>query len=373
MKNSPNNGQEILLKSIDELVFDHDNPRLPKKLRKPEVKEDEILEWMLTEENVTELMGSIAEKGFFHAEPLLLVKSERKKGKFEVVEGNRRLAAVILLNYPNKAPKKETAIKELADRAREAGTIRKEVPTLLFEDKSDLQIFLGYRHVTGIKEWDALPKARYLKKLQGILKIKNKDEEYKRLSRIIGSNPSYVKSILKGLAVYEVIEENDFFKIHDLEETRVEFGVLYTAVGRENISTFVGVDIYASNPVSKIKIRELKELTSWLFEKNEENQTRLGESRNIKLLDAILDKKNPAALKAFRAGVSIREAALLTDEPKIAFKKSIFKAKDNLIIAQSQIHLIKDISEDELNWASELNALSKDIVSLIRLKLEGNG
>jgi hypothetical protein len=361
--------EKIEFRNISELVFDPENPRLPKKLRTHGTTEADILDWMLEQENIIELMGSIAEKGFFSAEPLLIVKN-KKINKYDVMEGNRRLAAVMLLNEPNKATKKSDTIKEIIRQAN-PNTIEPEVPTILFHDKKELQIFLGYRHITGIKAWNALSKAKYLKNLQSILGFTNKDDEFRHLAKIIGSNVSYVKSLLKGLAIYEVIEDREFFKIPNLDETSVDFGVLYTAVGRENISLFVGIDMNAPNPVSKVKIKELQELTTWMF-KSEDGNTRLGESRHIKLLDAILDKKNPEALKIFRSGVSITEAATLTDEPLIAFRKSVRKSKDNLLIAQSQMHRIKEFIDDDLENIEELHSLTKNMKVLIQSKIDQN-
>ena len=51
---------------------------------------------------------------------------------------------------------------------------------------------------------------------------------------------------------YNEIEENNFFGIKGLDEVTVEFGVLYTAVGRKNIASFVGIDIVEDNPIECI-------------------------------------------------------------------------------------------------------------------------
>jgi hypothetical protein len=130
----------------------------------------------------------------------------------------------------------------------------------------------------------------------------------------------------------------------------------------------VGIDMNADNPVAKVKPKELQELTNWMFKKGEDGYTRLGESRNIKLLDAILDKKNPEALKVFRSGTPIAEAATLTDEPLIAFQKSIRKAKDNLLIAQSQMYKIREFTIEDLDSIGNLQSLVKDIRAVIKSK-----
>jgi hypothetical protein len=362
-----NKNPVIEYKDLSELIFDPENPRLPSQIRGHDL-DAKVVEWMILNENLTELMSSIAEKGFFPAEPLLVVKSQTKKNKFEVVEGNRRLAAIRLLNKPTLSKNRVETIREIVDQAN-ADTISTKVPVILFDNKDELQVFLGYRHITGVKAWDALAKARYLDKLRDTLKLRNKKDEFVKIAKIIGSQPSHVKSLIRGLAIYNVIEESNFFDIPDLDETNVEFGVLYTAVGRENIAKFVNIDINSSNPTKGIKVRELKELSSWLFEKDNDGYKRVKESRDIKYLDKIVSNSN--ALKAFRNGVSLSDAVQLTDEPQTVFKNSLNRALDQLKIAQQQIHFINKPTIFEIEKVDELDKLVKDVLILLKVKANG--
>lgn len=356
--------KNLTIEPIDysKLIFDPENPRLPTKLR-GYGKEKEILEWMLLYENVIELMGSIAEKGYFLAEPLLIVKSEKKKGFFEVVEGNRRLAAIKLLNNPSSATVKRNAVNEVAKEAKQKTL---QVPSIEFLHKDDILVYLGYRHITGIKEWDALAKAKYLDVLRKKLKIRDKREEFKTLAKIIGSSPAYVKNILSGLKVYSVIEENNFFGIEGLDEVNVEFGVLYNAAGRKNIATFIGIDLNADDPSKKINVRHLKELTSWMFAKDENNQTRLIESRYLKDLDLVLSNKN--ATDAFRKGRPLTEAILYTNKPIEIYSKSINRSIDSLKIARDQMHNL-EVDESLLTDIEELIRIGNDLRILIKGKI----
>ena len=356
------NDLQIASVDFNKLIFDPENPRLPTKLR-GYGKEKEIIEWMLLYENVIELMGSIGEKGYFLAEPLLIVKSIKKKGYYEVVEGNRRLAAIKLLNNPALATIKKNAVAEVS---REAKKETKTVPSIEFSHKDDILIYLGYRHITGIKEWDALAKAKYLEVLRKRLQISNKKEEFKTLAKIIGSSPAYVKNILSGLKVYSVIEDNNFFNIEGLDEVTVEFGVLYNAAGRKNIATFIGIDLDAEDPSKSIKVKNLRELTSWMFAKDENNQTRLIESRYLKDLDEVLSNEN--ATKAFRTGRPLSEAVLYTNKPIVIYNKSINKSLDSLKIARDQMHNL-EAEESLLNGVDEIIRIGNDLRTLIKAKI----
>ncbi|MCG2612772.1 ParB N-terminal domain-containing protein [Terrimonas sp. NA20] len=355
---------DLLIESIEveKLIFDPDNPRLPSSL-KGYNKEKEILEWMLLNENVLELMGSIGEKGYFMAEPLLIVKSAKKRGFYEVVEGNRRLAAVKLLNTPALAVTKKNSV---AEAAKDAKKRTKKIPSILFDTKDELLIYLGYRHITGIKEWDALAKAKYLNSLRISLKIRDKQEEFKTLAKIIGSSTSYVRNILSGLKVYSLIEKNNFFNIKGLNEVSVEFGVLYNATGRKNIAHFIGIDPDADDPSKSINVKKLEELTSWMFAKDDNNETRLVESRFLKDLDAVLS--NNYATKAFRAGRPLHEAVLLTGVPAVIFAKSINKAIDNVKIARDQMSNFKP-DATMLMVVDDIIKISQDLKTLIKAKI----
>ena len=351
--------------ALEKLLFDPENPRLPSKLRGYN-KDSEVLDWMLIHENAIELMGSIGEKGYFPAEPLLVVPSKKRNGFFEVIEGNRRLAAVKLLNAPSLATFKKQSVKDVA---AEAKVKTKAIPAINFSEKDEILIYLGYRHITGIKEWGPLAKAKYLSALGKSLKIRDKSEEFRTIAKIIGSSPGYVKNILNGLRAYNIIEENNFFDIEGLDEVSVEFGVLYTAIGRRNISTFVGIDLSDDSTSKKANVKHLKELTSWMFEKNSEGFTRLGESRNIQDLDKVVANSN--ALKYFRQGRSLAEAVLFTGKPLAVFYKGLFDSLSSLKIARDQFDFVEEPSSDMVTRLDEILASARNLRILINAKLDG--
>src|SRR3990167_8864 len=78
---------------LDQLLLDEENPRLASSLTgRP--TQDDLVEMLWEEMAVDEVAYSIAANGFYDHEPLIVIP---KGKKFVVVEGNRRLAAVLLL------------------------------------------------------------------------------------------------------------------------------------------------------------------------------------------------------------------------------------------------------------------------------------
>ena len=337
---------------IDDLVYDIENPRIPRSIKQED--EESVLEWMINKENVIDLMYSIGEKGFFPGEPLLVVKNT--SGKYVTVEGNRRYTATYLLQYPEKAPVRKSAILDIAENANFRPN---SLPVVVFDTREDIVDYLGYRHITGVEPWDALSKARYLRVLDGRLNPEmSTKERYRALARQIGSTPQYVRQILVGGEIVERIEGQSYYDIKDLDDKTFEFGSFYTAIVRPNIANYIGLDLDAKDPTENLCEEHLKELVFWMFEKNSENQTRVGESRNITRLNRILDPKYSKALEMFKAGETLSRAAELTDEADEIVKKKISDALDAIQVAWSYFPTIKNYREINPGALREINKIS---------------
>lgn len=335
---------------IDELTFDVANPRIPKSLNGSD--EESVLEWMINKENVIELMYSIGEKGFFQGEPLLVIQ-DKTIGKYISVEGNRRYTATYLLQYPDKAPVRKTTINEIAINAQYRP---QRIPAVVFDTREDIIDYLGYRHITGIEPWDALAKARYLSILYNRIDTDIPPyEKYKALARQIGSNAPYVRQILLGGKLVEIIESKNYFDIQGLDDKSFEFGSFYTGIVRPNIAKYIGVDIDADEPLEHLNIDHLCDLVKWMFEKNNENQTRLGESRNLTKLNKILDPKYENALEIFKKGASLTSAAELTDEADEIIKKKLDESLKAIEIAWSYFPLLKDYKSIDQDQIRQIN------------------
>src|SRR5438477_8861944 len=83
--------------SPDKLFFDAKNPRLAEYALGSKPTQLELLRILWEKMAVDELVLSIASRGYFTHEPIFVTE---ERGKFIVLEGNRRLAAVKLLLDP---------------------------------------------------------------------------------------------------------------------------------------------------------------------------------------------------------------------------------------------------------------------------------
>lgn len=316
---------------ISDLKLDLFNPRLPKS--KQGKDEKSVIEFMLLEAATLELMLAIAENDFFAGELLLVVKDETEQGKYIVIEGNRRLTAVKLLHNPELTSVKKIATKEIVDNAKFKPT---ELPCLVFEDKDKILKYLGFRHITGIKSWRLLEKARYLFELRNSNDFQNLSflDASREIAKMIGSTSAYVKRLLISFELFKVVEDEAFYKIEGLNDTRFFLNYFTDSLNKDNIRNFINVDINSEKPLENLNNEHLKKLTHWWFEKSEGQSRVLGDSEGLKLLDKVLGHKE--ALVAFERGLSIYDAYEITDDFDIQFENRI---KDTLKVIE-RAHLL---------------------------------
>lgn len=338
---------------FEDLKLDLYNPRLPKS--KQGKDEAEIIKFMLLESATLELMMAIGENNFFAGEQLLVVPDV--DGKYIVIEGNRRLTAVKLLSNPELSIVKKEAIKKICSEAEFKPT---DIPCLIFNEKQEILKYLGFRHITGIKSWRLLEKARYL------FDLKETDfnnvpflQACRDIAKSIGSSSSYIRRLLTGVELYKIVEDEDFYSIDSLNDTRFHLNYFTDGLNKEHIRRFIGVDFNREEPLKNLNKDNLKEITHWWFEKEEGKSRVLGDSKSLKILDAVIN--SPVALSAFREGSSIDNAYELTDDLELLFRKEVEKSLMAIEQADIYSNKIKDFYSGLYDDLKSINDITKKI------------
>jgi transcriptional regulator with XRE-family HTH domain len=350
---------------IDKLRFDPDNPRLPQRLKG--AGDREVIEYLLIECSLIDLMNSIAEQGYFEGEPLLVVP--RADGlSYIVVEGNRRLGALKLLTTQEIPPAKPKAVDEVRQLVK---VPLASVPALVFERREDILGYLGYRHITGIKEWDALAKARYLQQLRTLKGLTADVHSYKQLAREIGSQGPHVAKLLTAVALIDKAHDAGILRRLNRTEDEIEFSVLTTALGYEHLHKFIGLSGSGDEPMTNLREQALGEFFSWLFDKQGGAPTVLGESRNLGKLARVVS--NEHALSLLRKGSSLDDAFLHTDGPLNALRELMQKAQNQLSSAQDALGFITQLGDGDLGQAEHLFVLSRNLRASIKDMVQSDG
>ncbi|WP_241675268.1 MULTISPECIES: hypothetical protein [Acinetobacter] len=150
------------IKVLD-IYLDTDNPR-----HDPINDQPEIIAHLLKEEKVKNLAKDIAENGISPIELLAVVKG--KGNKYIVVEGNRRVCALILLNDPERAPNQNLKDYFKKLKARSA-LIPDSVNCEVFDRREKADLWIERRHEgeqsgVGARQWNAVQKTRHNARLQ---------------------------------------------------------------------------------------------------------------------------------------------------------------------------------------------------------------
>ena len=293
--------QEIKYVDIDNLQLDLFNPRLPKS--KQGKDEGVVIEYLLLE---------------------AAIPNEDEVGKYIVIEGNRRLTAVLLLNNPELAKVKKAAIKEIVGLAKFKPST---LPCLVFDSREKIQKYIGFVHITGKKSWRMLEKARYLYDLRCSEKFKDLSfvDACKEIARVIGSRSPYVRKMLTSYQLYTIIEDEKFYQIDGLSDSTFFLNYFSDGLQKENIRKYINVDLDSEDPLKDLDKESLKELATWWFKKNEGVSRVIGDSAGMKKLNEVLG--NADALAAFKKGLNIDAAYEMTNDIDLQFER---KVKDSL-------------------------------------------
>ena len=146
----------ILLNVLD-IYLDSENPR-----HNPIYDQPSIIEHLLKDERVKYLARHIATHGINPLDSIGVIKDE--EGNYVVVEGNRRLCSLLLLNDPEKAPSGEVPyFKRLSESS---ASVPVSINCVLFDNLEEANVWMGVRHNgeqdgIGIRNWDSKQKTRH--------------------------------------------------------------------------------------------------------------------------------------------------------------------------------------------------------------------
>ncbi len=143
--------------NVERLRLDPDNPRLPEAIQGE--SQETILEYLFHNAVLDELAVSFLQNSFFDHEALLV---HPKNGAFVVVEGNRRLAASMVLLQLPPAVNADLAFALEPSSAPESLTHLRTIPTFLVENEEEVRRSLSFRHIGGLRTWSPEAKARYI-------------------------------------------------------------------------------------------------------------------------------------------------------------------------------------------------------------------
>ena len=144
--------------NILDLYLDAENPR-----HDPIHDQSQILDHLVKEEAVKKLAAHIAKYGLNPLDYIGVIRN--KNGKYIVIEGNRRVCALVLLYDPDRCSNSKLVkyFKEIGDNS---SFQYDHIDCILFENRNAAQIWIACRHEgeqdgIGTRQWKAEQKTRF--------------------------------------------------------------------------------------------------------------------------------------------------------------------------------------------------------------------
>ena len=287
--------------AIKDLLFDPQNPRLPELLNKTQ---PEIFRFLVDEIGIDDVLQSIAASGVIAGDPVIAREAD-KEGEFYVIEGNRRLAALKLLNGQKIGDGEEEPSVPVVSAA--AASSIKKISIQIGWTEDALDAYLGYKHVTATREWAPEAKARFVvSKVKGNYSTENLASFAKRL----GTNLPTLRRWLVAFLTLEQARKAGKFDPKEAYAKRF-FGTFYTLLGSEQVQVFLGLisDPITITPVPASHLQELEEFIGWSI--GTRKNPPIVNSRKQKELSAVLS--SPKALEYFRQRRDLDAALLYTE------------------------------------------------------------
>jgi len=350
----------IVAVPVGHLRLDHENPRLA--AIGGEGSQRELTKKLWVEMAVDELALSIAANGYFEEEPLIVIpektgEKDPEDDVFIVVEGNRRLAAVLVLRSPElRRLLNADDLPELdADRLRSLDRL----PVSIYDTREELWEYFGFRHINGPQAWDAFSKAQFVSKVHNEYGI-----SLNQIATRIGDRHDFVKRIYLGYLLAQQAESKCGFSTEDINGRRFNFSHLYTAAAQPEFRKFLGIteaDSARLNPVPKSRLTNLRELMLWLYGSKSEGKLPIVRTQNpdLNTLRVVISQRS--SLAALRSGYPLQRAYEIGIGEGRRLQEALTRAKEELVIANGTITTGYSGEEDLYEVIKEILMLAEKI------------
>lgn len=314
-----------VLCSIEWLRLDLSNPRLQTGDEYDVQTERELIATLAEIAALDELVLSICTNTFIALEPLIVHGPDH--GPYTVLEGNRRLASIKLINDPDLAEEIGIRVPRVSEAVR--ASIAK-LPVYRVRSPDEAREFIGFKHINGPQRWDAYAKARYVtdwyRKANGSIAID-------AIADKMGDNNQTLRAYIYAVLMLDQAEAAKIWDKSDRPASRGRFGFshLYTAITRAEFQKFLGMTDGWSNtpsqtPIKKKYLPALAETLTYLYGSKSAARAPLIKSQNPDLKDLGSALVNDNALQVLRNGGTLDEARDAMKDASSAFEDALIAA-----------------------------------------------
>jgi hypothetical protein len=206
---------------LDELYLDEINPRF---IIPPNPSQQSIIDYLIENEEVEQLAIDIAKSGGLYAGERVIATKE--KGRWVVLEGNRRVCACKILMDPSLlANKRFASVDKIALlRTEELKQSLSVLNVDVVKNRLEAQSSLAAKHIDGIKKWSTISKYKFF-----VLEF-DAGKSIEEISMITGLSLSKIKTGLKEYRIIDYVlnlpfwtqeEREKYLNLQDIKTTRL--------------------------------------------------------------------------------------------------------------------------------------------------------
>ena len=276
---------ELETVKVSTLNLDLHNPRAAGQQFKDA---EEVIAFLRPVADLNEIVTSILTNGWIEFEPLIALRQEKI-----VLEGNRRLASIMLINDENL----RNSIDYKLPVVNKPKSAPEYVQVRFVDSREEARSFIAFKHINGPAKWAALAKAKYAADWV------DQGSDIHEVAQMIGDNHSTIVRMINGWRVLQQAQSKGF-DLNDITAKRFNFSHLYTAMSkpifREHLGLaedeLVGTSVLTKTPIPASHETMLREAMLWMYGSTSEMRQHVVKSQNPDLKQLVEVLPNTRAM-----------------------------------------------------------------------------
>ncbi|MBV9884230.1 MAG: hypothetical protein JO276_14565 [Sphingomonadaceae bacterium] len=369
---APLEQKDTELIALQDLRLDAENPRFGG-ANASSWDQADVLDHIVNTFGVEDVLSSIAINGYISAEPLVCRREEGSDFAI-VVEGNRRLAACLILAGDARASRQYPRVQQYGQVWRDHGSKQIDpLPAIVFEGadrRQALLSYLGVRHIASAQPWDSYAKAAWVAQV-----VEENQLPLADVALMIGDQHKTIRRLLEGYYfVHQTIDAGEFRPQDSVRKgrgsvTEYPFSWVYTILGYTAARAFLGIDDREPRKtlLETDKLPRAGTITRAMFgDKSKGRSAAIEDSRELGDLAQVLADPDKVAL--LEAGKSVAEIGRLTKPIDQRVREGLTQVRSvqaEIVAGLSEQELAPDLAESLISLSGINRRTAEDIAKRI--------
>lgn len=175
-------------------------------------------------DKLLKLAADIANKGLNPGDQIFVTKHEKLANQYNVLEGNRRVTALKLLENPDLIPETNKSLlgkfKKLSEQYSNGST--QKIPCVVFDDEKEAEHWIELKHTgqndgVGTVGWDAQQKARFDERVKGTASYALQIIDFLQKEDSVDNELKQKLKELKSSSLQRLVSDPDFRRVSGID------------------------------------------------------------------------------------------------------------------------------------------------------------